>query len=120
GPARRGGAVVAGGAGRLRGRALLGEPGPGRELIGGGTVKKATETDLVRAWRNNTQGVYDPARKLFRKFTGRKGVGDILGVIPLLTDGRQGVFLGVEAKVGANRLRPEQLEWQADVLLARG
>src|SRR4051812_31915703 len=49
----------------------------------------------VRAWRNNTTGVYDPQRKRFRTFTGRKGISDILGIIP-----PTGRLLAVECKSG--------------------
>ena len=84
-------------------------------------TKRNTETALVRAcldlltfcgvlcWRNNTTGVYDPARKRFRTFQGRKGVSDILGVLP------RGKFLAVECKVGKNKLSPEQELFLGDV-----
>ncbi len=77
-------------------------------------VKAPTETDTVRAilewlalrrvfaWRNNTTGVYDPTRKCFRKFTGMKGVSDILGVLP------GGRLLAIEAKKKGGYPTPEQ------------
>ena len=46
----------------------------------------------VYAWRNNSNGVYDPVKKIYRANTTKKGVGDILGVLP---DGRH---LEVEVK----------------------
>lgn len=79
-------------------------------------MKKQTESDLVRqcldwlklhkifAWRSNNVGVFDPARKCFRSFTGLKGVSDILGILP------EGRLLAVECKIGKNKLTPEQ-EW---------
>lgn len=56
----------------------------------------------VFAWRNNTTGVFDPVKKIFRKFTGLKGVSDILGCLP---DGR---FLAIECKVPGNKPTPDQ------------
>src|SRR4051794_34452093 len=53
---------------------------------------RVKETDLVRscldwlalhrimAWRSNNTGIFDPAKKVFRTFHGRKGVADLLGV----------------------------------------
>jgi hypothetical protein len=76
---------------------------------------KSTETALVRAclellklrgvfaWRNNTTGVFDPSRMKFRKFTGLKGVSDILGILP------GGRLLAVECKVGRNQPTEGQL-----------
>jgi len=90
-------------------------------------MKRGTETDLVRAclealqvcgivaWRNNTQGVYDPSRQVFRSFTGRKGVADILGVIP-----PAGTLLAVETKSKTGRLRPEQRQFLEEVATAGG
>lgn len=78
-------------------------------------MKVKPETALVRAcidylnyrgifaWRNNTTGVYDPARKTFRSFTGLKGVSDVLGCT---SDGR---FVAVECKAKDNTLAPEQI-----------
>ena len=47
----------------------------------------------IPAWRNNTTGVYDPRAGKFRKFTGMKGVADILGLLP-----PAGRLLAVECK----------------------
>lgn len=48
----------------------------------------------IMAWRNNTTGVYDPTTKVFRRLGKyeRKGVPDILGILP------NGKFLGIEVK----------------------
>lgn len=93
-------------------------------------MKRSTETQLVRtildylkalgilAWRNNTTGVFDPARKVLRSFTGRKGVSDILGVIPgdkFRPAKSHGVFLAVEVKSAKGRATPEQAEFLHDV-----
>jgi integral membrane sensor domain MASE1 len=69
----------------------------------------------VMAWRNSTTGVYDPVRKVFRKFTGRKGVSDILGAI--IPSGR---LLAVECKSGKGRLTKEQKEFLYEINLAGG
>lgn len=77
-------------------------------------MKRRTETQLVSAcldmlaihgifaWRNNTTGVYDPTRSRFRRFTGMKGVSDILGVM------NGGRLLAVECKHGWGTLTKEQ------------
>jgi len=88
-------------------------------------VKKATESDLVRAclgllamhgvfaWRANTTGIFDPGRKVFRSFQGMRGVSDILG---LLDGGR---FLAVEAKVPPNKPSIDQ-EYFLGLVRAKG
>lgn len=85
------------------------------------TIRKQTETDIVRgclellalrglfAWRNNTTGVFDPTTKRFRKFTGKKGVSDILGIIG------PGRLLAVECKRPGQYPTPEQRAFLAEV-----
>ena len=63
-----------------------------------------------KAWRNNTTGVYDPKKQIFRKFAGLKGVADILGL-----QKSTGRFLAVEVKVGKDKLSPEQIRFLEDV-----
>ncbi len=46
----------------------------------------------IYAWVNKTQGTFDPIRKTFRRNTTKKGISDILGIMP---DGR---FLAIEVK----------------------
>lgn len=86
------------------------------------TVQKAClqilVTYRVTAWRNNTTGVFDPVQKKFRTFTGRKGVSDILGVIPR---GRnRGRFLAIECKQRGKKPSPDQQTFIADVEAAGG
>jgi hypothetical protein len=100
-------------------------------------VKGTKEADVLRAcldylrlrkicaFRVNTTGVYDPARKAFRSFRGLKGVADILGVLPRTLDvgGRRvtvGVFLSVEVKSARGRLTPEQAAFADAVRKAGG
>jgi hypothetical protein len=100
-------------------------------------VKGTTEATVLRscldylrlrgvlAFRVNTTGVYDPARKAFRSFRGLKGVADILGVLPRTLDvgGRRvtvGVFLAVEVKSVRGRLTPEQVAFADAVRKAGG
>lgn len=48
----------------------------------------------IFAWRNNTTGIYDPVKKVFRKSKSKysiNGVADILGVY-------KGRFLAIEVK----------------------
>jgi hypothetical protein len=60
-----------------------------------------------QAWKNKSQGTYDPVRKVFRrpssKFT-EKGTSDILGIW-----NRR--MLCIEVKSAKGRLRPEQREF---------
>lgn len=60
-----------------------------------------------RAWRNNNGGVYDPARKIFRKNPAlEKGVPDILGF-----NKKTGQFVCIEVKVGKDKLTAEQMDF---------
>lgn len=76
----------------------------------------------VYAWRNNTTGVYDPSRSVFRTFAGLKGVSDILGILPW------GRLIAVETKrpaipaidQAAGRLTADQREFLAAVNRNRG
>lgn len=55
------------------------------------------------AWKNNTTGVFDPQKKVFRKPQNKfaiNGVSDILGIY-------KGRFLAIEVKKPSNKLRPE-------------
>jgi hypothetical protein len=78
-----------------------------------------SESDLVRdclqflslrrvfCWRNHTTGIYDPTRGVFRRFSGLKGVSDILGIFE---DG-SGTFVAVECKVPGRVPTQEQYEF---------
>src|SRR5438132_2670537 len=91
------------------------------------------ESDIVRsvldwlafhkilAWRTNNTGIYDPSKKTFRSFHGRKGVSDIIGVFPQtvrLDDGTLATFgnlMAIETKIPGKSLRPEQAEFLSQV-----
>lgn len=67
--------------------------------------------DAVRAWRNNTTGIFDPRRQVFRTFSGMKGVSDILGIVPPI-----GRLFAVECKkpetdTPGGRLSEDQVEF---------
>jgi len=50
----------------------------------------------ILAWKNQTVGIYDPVKKIYRKSRNIyhiSGVSDILGVLP------DGIFLAIEVKV---------------------
>lgn len=78
-------------------------------------MRAATESSLVSAclahlhwrgclaWRQNTTGVYDRARGVYR-FHGMRGVSDILALAP---DG-SGRLVAVECKSAKGKLTPEQ------------
>ncbi len=67
----------------------------------------------IFAWRNNTTGIFDPTRKVFRTFHGLKGVSDVLG---LLDGGR---LLAVEVKRPGGKVSAEQAEF-IDAVNRRG
>lgn len=89
------------------------------------TLPHQTESAIVRAcldylaarqilaWRNNTTGLYDPARKRFREFNSLRGVSDILGVLP------GGRLLAVECKSRKGKLTFDQ-HWFMDCLYQLG
>jgi hypothetical protein len=80
----------------------------------------------VTAWRSNNVPVYDPKLGCYRKFLGRKGVSDIVGVFPQeakLWDGRTmifGLLLCVETKAPGDRLSKDQKSFADAVLKAGG
>lgn len=96
------------------------------------------ETDIVRAcldwlalhrikaWRMNNTGVYDPVKKIHRRFQGLRGVSDILGILPQtvrLADGgaeRFGNFLAIEVKKPGEKPRTEQVDFLQDIQAAGG
>ena len=57
----------------------------------------------VYCWRNNNTAQYDEKLGIYRAFNGKKGVGDILGILP---DGR---FLSVECKSSTGKASPDQI-----------
>lgn len=105
--------------------ALVGRSYRTKTLTQNGTIpyimKQVTENDIQNAvceyltykrhffWRQNTTGVYDPAKKTFRKLPkyAMKGVPDII----VITDGGYAVFLEIKKKSGY--LSPEQKTFQA-------
>lgn len=96
------------------------------------------ETDLVRAcldwlalhrvkaWRMNNTGIFDPVKKIHRRFHGLRGVSDILGILPQrvrLAGGEIetfGNFLAVEVKKPGEKPRPEQETFLQDIRAAGG
>jgi hypothetical protein len=64
----------------------------------------------IFCWRNNTVGVYDPVRKVYRLNKGQlRGVADILGIMP------DGTFIAVEIKTGRDRLSEYQIAYREEV-----
>ena len=55
------------------------------------------------SWRATSTGLYDDKLQRFR-MASKKGVSDILAVLP-----PSGRILAIEVKIGADRLRPEQI-----------
>lgn len=58
-----------------------------------------------RAWRNNSVGIYDPTKGIYRKNKGQlNGIGDVIGFRK--SDGKH---IEVEVKTGSDKLSPDQL-----------
>lgn len=60
-----------------------------------------------KAWKNKSQGTFDPTKGIFRRNGGaftEKGTSDILGIY-------RGKMLCIEVKSAKGRLRPEQKEF---------
>lgn len=69
--------------------------------------------DLGLFWRNNSMGVYDPTKGIYRRPNGvgmMNGVADILGI--LRKDGR---LFACEVKKPGGKLRPEQAVFLKEV-----
>src|SRR3990167_6618527 len=64
------------------------------------------------AWRNNTTGLFDVSRGVFRPAP-KRGVSDIVGVY-------RGLFFGIEIKTCRDRLRAEQISFISSVEAAGG
>lgn len=86
---------------------------------------KATEKQIENAileylsykpgffWKNQSVGVYDPQKKVFRKAWGKhqiNGVSDILGVLPC------GTFVAIEVKTSKGRLTDNQKHFISIIL----
>lgn len=90
-------------------------------------MKKRTENDVVKAclqwleahgwfcWRQNTLPVYDSTLKRFRKFSGLKGVSDIIALKDHPTHTCGGLAWFIECKLDKGRQSPEQAEFQRNV-----
>lgn len=67
----------------------------------------------IFAWRQNTQGTYDPKIRSGFRAAVKTGVSDILALLP------NGPFLAIEVKKGKDRLRPEQIGFLISVYRQR-
>lgn len=70
----------------------------------------------IFVFRNNTTGVYDPVKKIFRPLSGfsLRGVADILGLTP------EGRFLAIEVKTATGRQTFEQKQFEDAVKANNG
>ena len=60
-------------------------------------------------WRNNTTGLYDPTKKVFRKNPGqKKGVADICGI----TKTGRGLFVEVKT---TDKMSKDQLRFKTEI-----
>jgi hypothetical protein len=65
------------------------------------------------AYRNNTTGIWDAEKQVYRKNAGQNGIPDVVGVV-------RGFFLAVEVKAGKDRQTDVQRICQQDIECARG
>lgn len=77
----------------------------------------------IMAWKQKTQGTYDPVAKRFRKLSAnsRKGVSDIMGVrqvliTPDMVGKTIGALLAIEVKSQTGTLTPKQKLFLREVL----
>lgn len=63
----------------------------------------------IYCWKNKTQGTYDPVKKIYRANTVKKGVADILGILP------NGRFLAIEVKTKKGQLTVHQKDFLRQV-----
>lgn len=64
----------------------------------------------IKAWRNNTTGIWDAKKKKWRKFKNQlRGVSDILGILP------DGKFLAIECKTKNTARSKEQQDFIVDI-----
>lgn len=69
-----------------------------------------------KVWRQNNTGVYDQSKGVWRKpNNGLKGIPDIIGFRK-----SDATFIGVEIKVGQDRLSPEQIQFLNELKQANG
>lgn len=67
-------------------------------------------------WKNNSVGIFDPTKKIFRKSKNKyavNGVADIIGCI-------DGKFVSFEVKSEAGKQLPDQKEFQKNIEHAHG
>lgn len=70
----------------------------------------------IFAWKNNSVGVYDPIKKIYRKQNGTyhmNGVSDILCII-------EGRFVAIEVKTPTGKISPDQKMFILNVLKEGG
>jgi len=69
----------------------------------------------AKAWRNQTVGVFDKDRGIYRTNREREGVGapDILCCL-------NGHFVACEVKVGKDKLNANQIKWRDSFIAAGG
>ena len=68
----------------------------------------------IFAYQNNSVGVFDPVRKIYRKNPQQmKGISDITAIY-------HGLHIAIEVKSAQGKLRPEQTEFARNVSKAEG
>lgn len=88
------------------------KPSRKRRNAGGETALVRSILEYLRlrgimAWRVQSQGTFDPVKKVRRTFNGLPGVSDIIGLLPQSSD-RPGVLLALEVKTATGKLSESQ------------
>lgn len=93
---------------------LFEKPVPKANDVTGEIIKFLTYHHYT-VWRQNTTGIFDKERGVWRKNpTTKKGVSDIIGFDP------SGRFVAIEIKVGRDRISDDQAKFLAQVHEAGG
>lgn len=67
----------------------------------------------VDCWRQNNTAVFDKKAGAYRAFQGRKGVADVIGILP------NGRWFAAEIKAGSDRLSDDQRDF-LEMIASRG
>jgi len=78
----------------------------------GAIIDHVLRQPLSYAWRNNSTGIFDARRGIYRP-AGKSGTPDIIAV-------SRGIFIGIEVKTGTDRLRELQKSFIASIEHAQG
>ncbi len=81
------------------------------------TTANKLQTDIIKylekkgvfCWRQNNTATFDQRLGSYRAFAGMKGVPDVIAITPPTGKYGGGVFVGLEVKVGKDRMSTHQI-----------